>query len=214
MADHEDLRELIGPYVLGGVPAHDRERLERHAATCAACREELAAYAGLPALLRYGAAAGPAVTASPQLVARTIAAARSSRGAERSSRRWRATVAAAAIAVAAAWFGIAEISSDSTRRTPGIQLAATSTTSAAGTVRLASRPWGTAVDLELAGLPKGRRFVAWVIGDNGRREQAATWSSTANGVSRLSGACSIPLGEIAAVRIATDAGELLLQTRA
>ena len=51
---HTRLRELLGPYVLGGLDADDRARLEAHLPTCAACRDELATYAGLPALLLWG----------------------------------------------------------------------------------------------------------------------------------------------------------------
>lgn len=90
MSQHEEhrthlrLRELLGPYVLGGIDGDDRVVLETHLPSCRSCRDELTTYAGLPALLRVRGpssaetrgsrqrpgrrglcAAGPAPAASP-----------------------------------------------------------------------------------------------------------------------------------------------------
>uniref|UniRef100_UPI001CB6E401 zf-HC2 domain-containing protein n=1 Tax=Actinotalea sp. JY-7885 TaxID=2758576 RepID=UPI001CB6E401 len=50
-ADHERWAVEVGPYVLGSLDPHARARFEDHAATCAACRAEVSALAGLPGLL-------------------------------------------------------------------------------------------------------------------------------------------------------------------
>ena len=47
-----EVRLALAVYVLGANVAADRDVVDRHLAECAACREELARFAGLPALLR------------------------------------------------------------------------------------------------------------------------------------------------------------------
>ena len=45
-------RQELGAYVLGALAPADRSMLDQHLTSCQRCREELAALAGLPALLR------------------------------------------------------------------------------------------------------------------------------------------------------------------
>ncbi len=46
------VRIELGVYLLGAIDPHERGQLADHLASCLACREKLAALAGLPALLR------------------------------------------------------------------------------------------------------------------------------------------------------------------
>ena len=48
----DELHQLLGAYLLGGLDSADRERFARHLAACEACRDELARSAALPSLLR------------------------------------------------------------------------------------------------------------------------------------------------------------------
>jgi anti-sigma factor RsiW len=50
--DHDDIRMLLGAYVLGGLSEADRRLLEAHLPGCADCRDELARSAPLAGLLR------------------------------------------------------------------------------------------------------------------------------------------------------------------
>lgn len=50
--DHDDVRMLIGAYVLGGLGETDRRVLESHLPMCRECRDELASSAPLAGLLR------------------------------------------------------------------------------------------------------------------------------------------------------------------
>jgi anti-sigma-K factor RskA len=47
----QHIRQLLGVYVLGAIDPAERAQVDAHLAGCAECREELAALAGLPALL-------------------------------------------------------------------------------------------------------------------------------------------------------------------
>ncbi|MFV2172069.1 zf-HC2 domain-containing protein [Actinomadura sp. LOL_016] len=52
MTDHcTDVRAALGVYVVGAIDPAERARVDAHLAGCPACRDELAALAGLPALL-------------------------------------------------------------------------------------------------------------------------------------------------------------------
>lgn len=210
--DHDDLRELLGAHVLGGLDPTDRHALEEHLPTCAECRAELSTYAVLPGLLRLGAPAGQTVEPDDAVLAHVVDAARRRRGSRR--RRMQLLSAAAAVAIAAtSGATVAALQEDTvpTRATePGTRLVAAEDTAASGDGVLGTRLWGTAVDLELEGLPTGERFVVWVDADDGTSEQAATWRSTPSGRVRLSGACAIPRADAATLRVTTADGRLLL----
>lgn len=47
----DEIRHALGVYVLGSIDPAERTVVDRHLATCPACRDELAGLAGLPALL-------------------------------------------------------------------------------------------------------------------------------------------------------------------
>jgi hypothetical protein len=83
-----------GAYVLGALTPADRATYERHLATCADCRDEVAELAVLPGLLsRLDAEtavtlAGPLEPAPRSILTRTLAAASASRVRERRRHRW------------------------------------------------------------------------------------------------------------------------------
>ena len=224
--DHDQLRELLGAYVLGGLSAEDRGRLDAHLRGCAECRTELASYAPLPGLLRTAEAAAPQVGAeSPEQapaeqalaqeagLARVLDAARSAR-AHRQRRARVLGVAAGAVlvflgAVGALLVSAAVAGPDGPPGTPLIGASA----GAHGQTKLESKPWGTAVALDLTGLPAGERFIAWVLADDGTLDQAATWSSTPDGRAHVTGASAITRRDVARLRVTTAEGTLLLSTR-
>lgn len=212
--DHDRLRELLGPYVLGGLDPGDRAALEAHLSTCSTCRDELALYAGLPALLRLGD--GPASAPAPELddaaLTRALSAVRHERGRRRRLRvlGW-AAAAAAVVGLGASTAGLFAGQGDGPGTTStAIALDAAAGSHAQGETRLSARPWGTSVDLDLTGLPTGRRFVVWVVSADGTREQAATWASTPDGVAHVTGASALARGSVTSVRVTTTRGRLVL----
>lgn len=74
---------------------------------------------------------------------------------------------------------------------------------------LASRPWGTSVQLELDGLPDAGRYVAWVWSERAERQQAATWGPTDTNTADVTGAVAMATPEFASVRITEEQGHVL-----
>jgi anti-sigma-K factor RskA len=208
--EHDALRPLLGGYVLGGLDPAERARLEAHLEYCADCREELARYAPLPALLQR--AGPPPEPADPEesMWSGLAAAARAERAPRRGRGKWMAAAAAAVLLVATA---VGVLVADPFAQ-PGVPFVAVAGAGSSGHGELEARPWGTAVSLRLAGLAGlagDDRFVAWVVSTEGTREQAATWGATPNGAAEVSGASSIPSEQIALVRVTTGGGRPLLE---
>lgn len=210
--DHDRLRELLGPYVLGGLDAADRALLDDHLSTCPSCRDELASYAGLPALLRLGG--GPVPRSTPEPSHGALAGAVDTVRHERRRRRRLALLVSAAVVVlglGATTAGLIAVQGDDPETSQtALRLVAASGSNSQGATSLTARPWGTSVDLDLSGLPQGQRFVVWIVSADGTRQQAATWASTPDGVAHVTGASSLDRTEVAAVRVTTTAGALLL----
>ncbi len=207
---HTRLRELLGPYVLGGLDSDDRTQLEAHLPTCASCRDELATYAGLPALLRAGA---PASADSPTPDAAPDAALGDAIGALRTRRRRRRlllTAAAAVVLVAGAGTGTAVVLGPDAPVSTTLALSAPAGVSATGETSLSAKPWGTSVDLDLRGLPQNEQFVAWLVSPEGVRQQVATWGSTGNGEAHVTGAAALTPRDVAQVRVTDSDGDLVL----
>jgi hypothetical protein len=101
-----------GAYVLGALAPADRAAYERHLATCAECRDEVADLAVLPGLLsRLDAGTAVALTepagpAPRSILTKTLAAATASRLRERRRHRWALAGTGLAAAVLAVLLGI------------------------------------------------------------------------------------------------------------
>ncbi|WP_162254748.1 anti-sigma factor [Phycicoccus sp. Root563] len=210
------MRELLGPYVLGGLDAADRALLDGHLSTCPTCRNEVAAYAGLPSLLRLGHGPNSSTTAELDDGALTRAVGALRQGRRRRRRRSLLGSAAAAVLVlglGATTAGLVAGHRDTPQTNPAaLHLVAVQGSPARGQTSLSARPWGTSIDLDLSALPKDQRFIVWVIATDGTREQAATWASTPDGIAHVTGASALARTDVAAVRVATTDGTLLLST--
>lgn len=210
--DHTELRDLLGPYLLGGIDAEDRVALQAHLVTCSACRDELATYAGLPALLRAGTAA-TSPPASDTGLADAVGALRVVRRTRR--RRPLLAAAAAVVLLCGIGLGVATLGGNDETVTPSATtyaLTAAGGATSTGSTSLTAKPWGTAVDLTLDGLPQDERFVAWMVSPDGERQQVATWGSTATGAARVTGAGALPPDQVVEVAVTTAEGDLVLST--
>ncbi len=194
---HTELRLSLGSYVLGSLEPADRAAVDAHLPGCPACREELASYAALPALmsrLSIDQVHRPAPEVPPTVLHRALATVAAEReGTVTQLRRWRrATVlSAAAATIIAVVFG-ATLGHIHTLSPPrGTALVAAAGVSASGSALLQAKPWGTAVSLQLQGLPQGDSFTAWVTAPNGTRSIAATWTPAPDGHATLTGAANI-----------------------
>ena len=210
MIDHEKYRELSAGFVLGALEPEERRSFEVHLAQCPDCRREVASFAPIPGLMSR--AQGVSAESLPDTVTERAA---SQARAEwlslaRSRRSWRwvagaAALAAIAMAAVAAFPGSEDSDAIELAVEPG---------AVTGVVAIESRAWGTALHLELEGLPRRDRYVAWVVDAAGERQQAATWGPTAEGRARLDGASSIPTTRVIAVVVTDGNGaETLLTAR-
>jgi len=204
---HAELRLSLGSYVLGSLDPADRAALDAHLPGCPACREELASYAALPALmsrLSIDQVRQPTPTVPPTVLNRalnTVAAERNSTVTQ--LRRWRrATVlSAAAATIVAVVLGATLLHTQTPSPPEGTALVAAAGVSASGSALLQAKPWGTALTLQLQGLPQGDSFTAWVTAPNGTRSIAATWTPAPNGRATLTGAANITDTTHAALQI-------------
>ncbi len=218
---HEQVRLLLGAYVLGGLDDADLHAVQEHLPDCPSCRDELSSLAALPALLRrrsqpdpsqLGADDAPLPTQLLPALLRQVSAQRN-----RDQRRLRLRLAVAAVALVALGLGTGTLAARALRApaAPAVAGAREATFSSAagaattGRLQLLAKPWGTAVSIELSGLPRSGRFVLQTTDAAGAHEQAATWGATGNGVVRVVGATSWRPDDVTQVAVVGAGGEVL-----
>jgi hypothetical protein len=228
-ADHDELRRLLGGYLLGGLDEADTDRLDAHLLDCDECRDELERLSPVPELLQrlpeahqVGGPSGPialAVSAKPS--AERIESLLRKMRAERSRQNRLAQVrwlAAAAIVLIAAAIGYGVITSDRGDQTPQAlpspQLVTARFESAAGSglsgeAVLTPKVWGVSVSLDVTRLQGDGPFFCQVRNDSGEVQQAAVWGPTPSGSARVIGASSIQLRNVSAIAVADNAGHIL-----
>ncbi|MBI1757855.1 MAG: zf-HC2 domain-containing protein [Actinobacteria bacterium] len=212
-ADHDEVRLMLGAYLLGGLAGSDRATVEEHLTGCPACRAEMSSLAAIPGLLRRrpadpAPAADPATGPGPELLPRLLSAVRD----ERRQRRRRVitrSVAAAAVTLVAATGTVAVTRTTADRGDARLVVVASSGYATHGGARLDARAWGTSVSLSLTGMPAADSFVLQVSDDSGEAEQAGSWGSTPSGKAEVTGATSMPLDHIVALRVLDAAGRVV-----
>ena len=181
-------RTELGVYVLGAIGPAERVRVDQHLAACPSCREELAALAGLPGLLRrvppdlaLRALTDAATDAPPGLdVDRLIRRV----SAMRLRRRLMAAAAALLIGIAAAvglhvlQGGPASTTGAAAPRWTDTDTSASAATGAHATVRYAAERWGTELEVRVTGVPVGTRCQLRVLGARGQGVAAGGWIIT------------------------------------
>ena len=202
-----EIRHALGVYVLGAIDPGDRAQVDEHLATCTDCREELASLAGLPALLRrvptaeaqrlaVADQADPTTDATvsdhmlPGLLVRTTHT--------RRVRRWRELAAAAAVVVLALGAGAAGASllgshqaapkSPVAVQIPPAQAWHTVTatdhlTGATMTVKYVPMSWGTAMVVQVWGIPSGTVCQFQITDSQGHRWMVGGWRVNYRGTS-------------------------------
>ncbi len=210
---HEQQRWLAS-YVLGALSPTDRRQLDAHLPTCPACREELATYAGLPGLLSrldLVEATGGTLLPPPTLLPAVLAAVEAERSTHRRRlMRWR-TVAAgsSAVVAAAAVAGVLAVTGGEAapERQP---LVAAAGVGASGSVSFQARPWGTELQLRLAGLPTSDGYAAYAVDDQGVRTLAARWGSTPGRSANVPATTALSPSALSQIIIETTDGALIL----
>lgn len=228
-ADHDELRRLLGGYLLGGLDEADTDRLDAHLVDCDECREELERLSAVPELLQRlpepqvaGGRSGPvAVAVSAKPSAERIETLLRKMRAERSRENRLARVrwlAAAAIVLIAAAIGYGVIRGNTVaqapRSLPSPQLVTAQFEPAAGSglsgeAVLTPKLWGVSVSLDVSRLQGDGPFICQVRNSRGEVEQAAVWGPTPTGNAKVTGASSIQLRNVSAIAVADSSGHVL-----
>ena len=224
--DHENLRLLLGGYLLGGLDDTDQDRLDAHLRDCAECRAELDRLGPVPELLRRMPARAPVpAVPSPERIDGLVRMMRAERSLRRRAARLRWVMAAAA-ALVAVTVGTAALTRDTPEPSPPIAQPASSApappeqlvtatfnaaagTSTTGAATLTARTWGVSVALDMTGLPGDGPYVLKVTNANGEVEQACMWARTPSGRAKVTGASSMQLPTVRSVSIADRSGHVL-----
>jgi anti-sigma factor RsiW len=181
-----EMRMLLGVYVVGAIDPAERALVDEHVTECAACRDELAGLAGLPAMLSRVPEADVARLAgnvaslpertepSPELLNSLL----SHVAKRRRARMWRGVAAASAAAVIAVG-GTATVMvlTGHASRQQAVDVASGANTAAHITARVdySTAAWGTAMRVQVTGIKAGTACRFWVITGNGR-SFAGSWT--------------------------------------
>jgi len=226
---HDELRRLLGGYLLGGLDEADTDRLDAHLRDCDECRGELDRLAPVPELLqrlpetqRVNAAAGPVLLAaaakpSDERIESLLRKMRAERSRDRRLARVRWLAAAAVVLIAAA-IGFGVLTDDHggppSQVLPSPQLVTAPFESAAGSglsgqAVLTPKVWGVSVALDVTRLPGNGPFICQVHNASGGVEQAAIWGPTPSGNAKVIGASSIQLRNVSTVTVSDKQGHVL-----
>ena len=180
-----ELRQLLGVYVVGAIDPAERSLVDEHLGTCAACRDELAGLAGLPAMLSRVPAedmarmAGSVVSLpeqhepSPELLnslLRKVAT-------KRRTRLYRGLVSVAAAAAVAA--GGTAVALSATGGAAPVWSAASGSnpvTNVTALVKYTNDAGGTQMRVRVSGIAPGTRCQFWIVGANGGTSPAGSWT--------------------------------------
>jgi anti-sigma factor RsiW len=183
-----DTRQALGVYVLGAIDPAERSQVDRHVTGCQECRDELAGLAGLPALLSRVSAdevgrisledadAAPVGATPPGDLLESALSLTAAR--RRRQHRWQ--VAAAGIV---AGLRLASGAPASASAPPASWPTARTTSALSGvtaTLRYDREPWGTAMDIQVIGVPSGTTCQLWVTDAQGVHLAVSGWT-VANG---------------------------------
>ncbi|GAB1689072.1 zf-HC2 domain-containing protein [Krasilnikovia sp. M28-CT-15] len=226
--EHDQLRLLLGGYLLGGLDEGDTDRLDAHLHGCDQCRGELDRLAPIPELLqrlpeaarepeRGGTLVSMSARPSPERVEELLSRMRAerTRGRRMAQVRW---LAAAAVVLIAALIGFGVVTADRrnppTDALPSPQLVTARFEPATGSgltgqATVTPKAWGVAISLDMSRLAGKGPFVCQVRDSAGHVEQAAAWGTTPTGEVKVTGASSVQLGDVRAISIADRDGHVL-----
>ncbi|HYK26729.1 MAG TPA: zf-HC2 domain-containing protein [Streptosporangiaceae bacterium] len=181
-----EMRQLLGVYVVGAIDPAERALVDDHLGECTACRDELAGLAALPAMLSRVPVSeveemtfGPIGLPEPAEPSEEMLNSLLKRVAvKRKDRMWRSVAAVAAAAVIAA--GGATAISQLVRPPAATQQAEVasgfnSANQVAAIVNYSPTTWGTAMRVQVTGIPMGTKCRFYVLSKDGKA-YAGTWT--------------------------------------
>jgi Putative zinc-finger len=195
-----EFRQLLGVYVVGAIDPAERSAVDKHLASCSACRDELAGLAGLPALLgrvSLEEADRPADQAAATEPPDRLLDSMLDEMAKRRKARHRRSVlmgfvavAASAVVAVGAFAGVDALVSGPEAGGQHHVAAAPNwdtesghdpVTSVRAIVKYRPEPWGTEMSVWVAGVPGGTRCQLVLTDASGRRTVAGSWQALYHG---------------------------------
>jgi hypothetical protein len=218
--EHEQLHELLGAFVLGGLEPDEHRAFSRHLRTCTECQREAGQLSGLPALLELARPGGQATVFEadgdlPPPISLTERIRR-----DRRRRRFASAglVAAVAVLCLVVGFVVRPLVVDDT---PPVAAPQDTTVAAVGigsspvqgAVTVVTKQWGTQLELQAGQLPTTGTMAMWVVEVDGHSYRVATWNAIPGGRTSLTAACAVRSDEIAKVEIRTGGGARLAEAK-
>lgn len=210
--DHEAVRVLVGPYLLGQLGLEEAALLEAHLDTCASCRADLAELTPVAGALAGVRGRAPVLAEPPADLLDRVGAAVA---AERRGRpgAWRTVgvaAAAAAVAVAVTLTGVrlTEPPPVPLEAVP-VAVDASGVTASAGVV---PHTWGVEVRLTASGFEAGDRYRVVVLGDDGRTYPAGEFVGTGSRPMVCNLNSSVLRADATGFEVLADDGTVLAQS--
>jgi Putative zinc-finger len=220
-------------YVLGSLSGTERREFEAHLATCPSCRAAVAELSGIPALLaqldveEVKALDDPSAEPPPLRPEVLDSLLQKVEWRRRRTRRLSVITLAAAAAVLAValvvgvWPGIrGDGGGGGTPMASAVTMSKTAQTPINATITLSSFGWGTRIDMVCTyadyasrGEPVAQNLAMVVVGDDGSRNQIATWVGLNGATALPSGSTTLQKDQIKSVQMVdTDTRTVLLQS--
>lgn len=213
----------LGAYVLGALEPAERAQVETHLPFCPACRDQLAAIAGLPGLLSHlrpedldageGSEDSELTAPGADVLRRTLTELASRQ--RRRLTRTRVLGAAASVLVLAAGAEIATTlaTPSAPHQAPFTTVAAADQSShAAAVFELHPQPWGTGVTVRLQHVPAGTHCRLITIDHRGQQQTISSWQADYDGAASINAASDLAPTDIATLKIITANGRIIIST--
>lgn len=213
MTPDDEIHDLLGAYVAGGLEEQDRVRFASHLKLCSACRIELEQLIPVAAKLK---SLDPeffpdSLPLPPRSTLDNVLAsiATSERFMKRKLRTWRLTASlAGALAVV---MGAYAIVPEHVTPPQGVSFHATAGIQGGGTLSAQVMPWGTQVTMKVWGLPTASSYVAYAVTFNGVDSRLCTWGPTANHQAKIQTATSLKKSSVRLILITTPDGNTVMR---
>jgi Anti-sigma-K factor rskA/Putative zinc-finger len=214
--------EDLGPFLLGQLPREEEARVAEAVAGCPSCADEARALRPVVISLRLAATAPPEPAGSTEVAAvqllrstefdRLLASVRAERSRRRARTRRRGALvgaAAAAVLLLAVVVGVGALDRDDPKAATGAQVTLVGSGGAHGSAVVERRDWGTAIMLNVRGLPPGR-YGAWLQDWSGQRAPAGTFKLGSDGATHLELSVLMRLDDAASVGVTRIGGRDVL----
>jgi len=219
---HEHPRELLGSYLLGGLPESDAGRVRAHLDACPSCRGELAVLTPVAHALSEVGEVGPSGLPPqsgppPSLLDRIERQVRDEAHDRRRARTLRAGLAAlaAAAAVIAIGAGGVFLGGSLAPAAPAVPLEAVAVEELVPRTQadadLVAHSWGVEVKLVATGLEDGGAYRLEVLGRNGDRFPAGAFLGTGDKPLRCNLNAAVLREDAASFQVRDAAGQVVLR---